>query len=668
MKKINRIKKIILLGVLLFLNNCCFSQGVAINTTSANAHPSAMLDISATDKGILIPRVTEAQKLLIPAPAVGLLVYQTDGNVGFWFFDCNSWVNMSNQSNQGSTINMGVNVGNTLYWNGNEWTVDTQNLYNDGNNVGIGTNTPHSSAIIDINSSNKGILIPRLTTLQRNSILAPAEGLLIFNVDTKCFESFVLNQWNNVSCPNTCFPPSKPQSINGPNQVCENTAFSYSINEINAATYYEWTVPSGWTITSGQGSTSIDVITGNAGQNGDIAVKAANSCGLSASNSISVVSDPYVPASISISVNPSNNICFGDNVTFTATAINGGTSPVYQWKINGNNVGTNNNVFSTTLINDNDTVECELVSNALCVTGSPAISNAIIMKVNNVPSSPAAGVNIPDHTQITWNWNTVPNAIGYKYNTVNDYNTAIDNEINTTYVLTGLSGATKYNLYVWAYNNCGPSSVTVLSETTTFMCGDNITVNHIAGDVAPVSKTTTYSTTFSNASGAMKCWITKNLGADIQATSVTDDSEPAAGWYWQFNRKQGFKHDGTNRIPTITWVSSVNENSDWLPQNDPCNIILGDTWRLPTYSEYNNFNAFMGWSNYNQVYSALFFHSAGELSYDSGTLGSRGSYGRYWTSTQTSNNNANYLRIGSSYVNIGNYYKTWGFTVRCLKD
>ena len=71
-----------------------FSQGVAINTTSATANPSAMLDVSSTTKGILIPRITEAQKLQIVNPAMGLLIYQTDNIIGFWYYDTSipAWV------------------------------------------------------------------------------------------------------------------------------------------------------------------------------------------------------------------------------------------------------------------------------------------------------------------------------------------------------------------------------------------------------------------------------------------------------------------------------------------------------------------------------------------------------------------------------------------------
>lgn len=59
------------------------------------------------------------------------------------------------------------------------------------NNVGIGTPTPDASAILELQDNSRGVLVPRLTTVQRNSIAAPANGLLVFDSDFNCFYFFV---------------------------------------------------------------------------------------------------------------------------------------------------------------------------------------------------------------------------------------------------------------------------------------------------------------------------------------------------------------------------------------------------------------------------------------------------------------------------------------------
>jgi hypothetical protein len=82
------------------------------------------------------------------------------------------------------------------------------------------------------------------------------------------------------------------------------------------------------------------------------------------------------------------------------------------------------------------------------------------------PASPTAGTHVPDYTQITWNWNTVPIAFGYKWNTVDNYSSATDLGTSTTKSETGLTICTNYTRYVWAYNTCGHSGAGVLTQAT----------------------------------------------------------------------------------------------------------------------------------------------------------------------------------------------------------
>ncbi len=56
-------------------------------------------------------------------------------------------------------------------------------LFSQNNNVGINTNTPDPSSILHLEADDKGLLVPRLTTLQRDAIAAPATGLIIYNTD-----------------------------------------------------------------------------------------------------------------------------------------------------------------------------------------------------------------------------------------------------------------------------------------------------------------------------------------------------------------------------------------------------------------------------------------------------------------------------------------------------
>lgn len=61
-----------------------YSQSVGVNTDGSAPDNSALLDVKSTSKGILVPRMTEAQRTAIASPATGLLVYQTNNTVGFY--------------------------------------------------------------------------------------------------------------------------------------------------------------------------------------------------------------------------------------------------------------------------------------------------------------------------------------------------------------------------------------------------------------------------------------------------------------------------------------------------------------------------------------------------------------------------------------------------------
>ena len=63
---------------------------VAINTTGTSPDNSAILDVSSDTSGLLITRMTKAQRDAISTPASGLMIYQTDDTTGFYYFN-GSW-------------------------------------------------------------------------------------------------------------------------------------------------------------------------------------------------------------------------------------------------------------------------------------------------------------------------------------------------------------------------------------------------------------------------------------------------------------------------------------------------------------------------------------------------------------------------------------------------
>ncbi len=119
---------IFIISILFYISffNKTYSQ-VAINTSGNQPDNSAMLDISSNSKGILIPRMLEADRTGISSPAQGLMVYQTNNSEGFYYYNGTSWLYIGNEGND--------------YWSRNAATSYTI-LANSADNVGIGTSTP----------------------------------------------------------------------------------------------------------------------------------------------------------------------------------------------------------------------------------------------------------------------------------------------------------------------------------------------------------------------------------------------------------------------------------------------------------------------------------------------------------------------------------------------
>lgn len=144
--------------------------------------PSSLLDLTSTDKGLLIPRMTGAQRTAISLPANGLLVYQTDSygvpltTPGFYVFENSGsggfWKRMARKDE--------IPVAPVV-----PWTVTGNDQFsNNTGGVGVGTfAAPNPCAILDVSSTGKGFLFPRMTYAQRNGIGTPVAGLLVYQTD-----------------------------------------------------------------------------------------------------------------------------------------------------------------------------------------------------------------------------------------------------------------------------------------------------------------------------------------------------------------------------------------------------------------------------------------------------------------------------------------------------
>jgi len=173
----------------------------------------------------------------------------------------------------------------------------------------------------------------------------------------------------------------RPQPvISGTDTTCTGAQNLFSTEGGN--TNYQWTVSSGGNIVSGGATTDsvCTVVWNTAGAHWvKINYTDTNGCDalLPTQADVWVIAGPPVSITISGSANP---VCSGTVVTFNAIAVNGGNDPVFQWKVNGTNAGTNSLTFSYTPA-DGDQIWCILTSSLNCSLNNPAHSDTIIMVV-----------------------------------------------------------------------------------------------------------------------------------------------------------------------------------------------------------------------------------------------------------------------------------------------
>lgn len=203
--------------------------------------------------------------------------------------------------------------------------------------------------------------------------------------------------------------------------LCNTGNAAFSIIASNM-TGLQWQVNngSGWSNVSNTGvysgaTTSTLSITGaGVSMNGyQYRCVVGNSCGNIFS--IVVTLNVLTPTTPIISISTSQTtICSGVTATFNAIITNGGSTPVYQWKKNSNNVGTNSAVYSDNTLTNGDQISCQVTSNANCLINNIAMSNIITMIVNPIltPSISITASSINICTGATVNFSSLVNNTG----------------------------------------------------------------------------------------------------------------------------------------------------------------------------------------------------------------------------------------------------------------
>ncbi len=321
-------------------------------------------------------------------------------------------------------------------------------------------------------------------------------------------------------------------TITGNDTVCQGTPSNFGTSPGN--TIYQWSVSPAGNIVAGGTSTSntITIVWNTTGANWvTVNYVDANGC----TDTLPVQHTVWVntgnPVSVSITAS-TNNVCEGTPVTFTAIPMNGGSSPAYQWKVNGFNTGTNSSNY-TYNPTSGDLVSCILTSsNTTCVSNNPATSNTIIMVINpNIPvsvsisaSSNPACSGIP----VTFTANPVNGGSSPSYQwKVNGINVGIN---SSTYTFTPVAGDLISCNLTSSDTTC-ISNNPATSNTVIMVINDNLVIDlTIAASLNPVCLGTpvTFTATPVNG-GSSPIYQWKVNGVNVWTNSSTYTYNPVSG-------------------------------------------------------------------------------------------------------------------------------------------
>ncbi len=362
---------------------------------------------------------------ILQSPAFSLASYTTV-NLSFWHYfkyqggeeaivevstDGGTWTALAGgtyTSNQGSSngfvnanLNMDAYAGQPIvyirfrYSNGAAvwyWAIDNVNV--SGN---VNTLVTWSQAPVGPNAmfTDAGASIPYVAGTDANSIYVQPGVTTVFTATATGPGPSNCSRSGTATI--TVTPAVSVTIVASENPACPSAVVTFTATVVNGgpAPFYQWQV-SGANV--GTNSPTYTYSPANLDQV-KVIVTGNGTCTYgnpATSNIVTMSVTGPIAVAVNITANPGNFVCEGVPVTFTATATNGGAAPVYQWKKNGINVGTNSPtyVYSFLYAENGDAITCDITSNSICVSGSPtASSSQILMTVDdNGPTGAVIGI------------------------------------------------------------------------------------------------------------------------------------------------------------------------------------------------------------------------------------------------------------------------------------
>ncbi|GAB3202960.1 gliding motility-associated-like protein [Pontibacter aydingkolensis] len=248
-------------------------------------------------------------------------------------------------------------------------------------------------------------------------------------------------------------PPVKPGSISGENAVCVGSeGLKYKINPVENATSYTWTLPEGWSITSGQGTTEVTVKAGPI--SGSVSVAATNRCGASQAQTFQVDVTTEVPT-INVSIRGIDNSCVGSNATFEIDATPGATG--YIWEVPADWIiksGQNTNSITVTVGKTAGSITVK-ASNACGLSTAQTMMVTPTFSPTDAPGPITGNLNsCANEKGLVYSIEPVPGAASYNWTFPAGW--VITAGQGTTSITVNASTSGGY-ITVTAINQCGPS-------------------------------------------------------------------------------------------------------------------------------------------------------------------------------------------------------------------
>ena len=352
---------------------------------------------------------------------------------------------------------------------------------------------------------------------------------------------------------NQANPASQPGAISGTTPVCVGVGYNYSIPAVANATGYTWTVPAGWTINSGQGTTSINATPGSAG---NICVTASNLCGTSAATCfpVTLATSSSAPTSAAASPNP---ICPSASTTLTASGGTLGTGASYNWytgSCGGTLVGTGTSISVTP--GSSTTYYVGAVGS--CNTTTCASVLVTVGGTQPTPGAPAGNTTICSGSTQTYTTSGSAGATSYTWTV--PVGAIINSGQGTTSISVSM-GSSAGNVCVTATGPCGTSAAacTPLTITTVPLAPASITgtspvcPGNQNYSISAVAGATSYTWTLGGAGGSI------TGGQGTTAISTTWSSAVIGTVSVTANNTCGSSSSATftvlvNPLPTITIV------------------------------------------------------------------------------------------------------------------